>query len=199
MKLTQLAAAALLVASPLVASAAGYVEGYYVNSDLDVSLGSVGSGDDDGNGFGIRASHAFHTNYFAVGEAESLSYDETDIDVRFLRLGAGANSDPKAPVVGFIYGELVNASIDAGGDDSSETGYGAHFGAKFKPMTNVSLTARLGYVEIDETSGMEGLISGTYSFTPTLGATVAYRALNQSQGDADLDLSDWRIGVRYTY
>jgi hypothetical protein len=198
MKLTHLAAV-LLVASPMVVSAAGYVEGYYVNSDLDVSLAGAGSGDDDGAGFGIRASHALHTNYFLVGEAESISYDDSDTDVRFLRLGAGANSDPKASVVGFIYGEVVNASIDTGEDDSSETGYGAHFGAKFKPMTNVSLVARLGYVEVDEAGGMEGLISGTYSFTPNFGATVAYRALNQSQEGGDLDLSDWRVGVRYTY
>ena len=195
-----LIAATLLACTPFATMAAGYVEGYYVNAELEASVGGA-SGDVDGDGFGVRASHQINPGMFFTGEAETLSYDGNgdDLDIRFIRAGLGVNSNPETSLIGFGYGEIVNARSEAAGESESDTGYGVHVGGKLKASDKVHLLARLGFVDVGDSDGVEGLVSGTFHFTPNVGATLAYRMLNQGADGVDLDLTDWRFGVRYTY
>ena len=84
-----LLALTLAAALPFAASAAegvsyNYVEGGYAATNLSDGL-------PDADGFGARASVAFHPNFHVFGDYSSQEFDNTNVDVDQWRIGAGYN------------------------------------------------------------------------------------------------------------
>ncbi|AXQ27386.1 porin family protein [Solimonas sp. K1W22B-7] len=197
--------AALLVAAPFSTMAApasnGWLDVYYNDSDFEITVPGLGSGDDSGDGFGIRGGAKFSDAAFVYGEYQKNEYD-AGFEVQFLRAGLGyifSNSDNVE-----FYGkaEIDNVDLDDGsGSSSDETGFGIHGGLAFKPTPAIRLFGEIGYLDIgDAGDGLEYTIGAAFSFTDNLGLIADYRVSNLEDDDSvEVELSDLQLGVRFTF
>ncbi len=198
MKLIKTLGVGLFAMAPITAMAGGVgnnVDVYYVSSGLEVSVPGLGSGDDDGDGFGAKGRFAFSDNLFVSGEYQSVSYDDSDIDYDQLRAGVGINSAVGSQAVFYGLAEYVNADLD----DESESGYGVHGGVHFAVTDTFSLNGRIGYIDLGDADGMEYLVGAAFKLTDAFGIVADYRVTNLEEDNADLDIDDLRVGVRFTF
>lgn len=193
--------AAMLASGPALAQAAGSeIDLYYMSSGIEVDVDGFGSGDDDGDGFGVKGQFALSGPLFLTGEYQSASYDDSNLDANQLRGGIGYMfTNPKAPIAWFGQAELINLEFDDGSSDESDTGFGIHAGGLFKAADTITLTGRLGYVDVDGSSGLEFLIGASMQFTPKVGGFVDYRMSDFDDDDVTTTLDDLRLGVRLLF
>lgn len=197
MKLMHIMCAGLLAAVPMGSMAAGVgnqVDLYYISAGIDTAVG-----DDDGDGFGVKGQFAFADNLFFNGEYQSANYDDSDADLDQLRLGVGYNTSLNAQTVLYGLAEYARVKIKDGGSES-ENGFGLHAGLQFNINDAFGLNARIGYVDIgDFGDGVEFLVGASYSFSKPFGVFADYR-VSKLDGDlGDIDLDDFRVGVRFTF
>lgn len=205
MSLKYLAATAALACLPFAAYA-GSVDVYYIPSGkLEVSAFG-GSGDTDGNGFGIKTSIPVSKNgFFINGEYQSVSLDEIDTDVNQFRTGGGWMMPGERFRVGG-HAEYAQIELKSGGGNAKVNGYGIHGRVEFLPIPALNLHAQIGYLGLeddqsdDKVSGPEFAFGGAYQFTPVFGAFVDYR-MSQLSADSnvDTDFSDVRLGGRFSF
>lgn len=195
--------AALLAGVPLAVSADGMpnsLDLYYVSAGVEVDDPFLGSGDDDGDGFGIKGNFAVADSFFLAGEYQAVGYDDSDLDLDQFRGGIGVNSDPAAPAVWYGLAEFLNFELDDGTDSESESGFGIHIGGRFAINEIFSLNGRIGYVDVDDADGLEWLIGGDIAFTEQLGAFADYRVTSlEDDTDLESDFDDLRVGVRWRF
>ncbi len=196
MKLMHIMCAGLLAAAPMAGMAAGVgnqVDLYYISGGIDAG------GDDDGDGFGLKGQFAFADNLFFNGEYQSVGYDDSDVDLDQLRLGVGYNTSLNAQTVLYGLAEFARIKIDGGGSES-ESGFGLHAGLQYNMTEAFGLNARIGYVDIgDFGDGVEFLVGASFEFSKPFGAFIDYR-VTQLDGDfGDVDLDDFRVGIRFTF
>lgn len=195
--------AVLLAGAPLAASAGGLsnnLDLYYVSAGVEVDDPFLGSGDDDGDGFGIKGNFAIADSFFLSGEYQAVGYDDSDIDLDQFRGGVGVNSDPAAPAVWYGLAELLNFKLDDGSDSESDSGFGLHIGGRFAVNEIFAVNARIGYVDIDDADGLEWLIGGDFAFTKQLGVFADYRVTSlEDDTDIESDFDDLRVGVRWFF
>ncbi len=202
MRLQHVIGLGLLALAPVGAMAASPIgnnlDAYYISSGIE-----TGAGDDDGDGFGAKGRFAFADTLFFSGEYQSSNYDDSDSDLNQLRLGVGFNSSisPQATLYGlaeFIQAEPDNTGIPS--FDEAQNGLGVHGGIQFNLGDDVSLDGRLGYVDIgDLGDGVEFLVGATYRLTPAFGIFADYR-VTQIDGDfGDIDVDDFRAGLRFAF
>ncbi|WP_428311086.1 outer membrane protein [Hydrocarboniphaga sp.] len=193
--------AALAVPTTVFANEGAHVDGYYIpTSKLDVDLGGGVSGDDDGDGFGVKGIVPFGRaqNFFLEGEYQSSSYDDFDVDLDQLRLGGGWQIPLQTGTLA-IYGEYVDLQIDD--VDADLSGFGVHARLAFPIARNVQIYGQGGYLSLDDHGtydGFEFLVGASLDITPNIGAFVDYRHTDLS-GDVDYTLGDLRVGVRVLF
>lgn len=103
-----------------------------------------------------------------------------------------------------VGGSLENVSIDLnqGGLGLSMRGYSASAHASVSPIDNVTLTARVGYTDVDELNGMEYEVGAHYAINKQVTGFVEYRMANLDDEGfflGDVDLDTLRIGARYNF
>lgn len=188
------AIAAFAFAAPTMAAQGNnYVDGYFVLSELD-----AGPADDDGEGFGVKGAFQITPKVFLTGEFQSVDYDDFNIDVDQIRLGAGIGPGMGSSGEG-IYGRGEYIQFDDDSDDQDgvvgTVGYALPVNSAFR------LHGELGYVYVDDADGPELLVGGTYRLTQNLGIFADYRMsyLDPDRGGGDLDVADFRAGARFTF
>lgn len=174
-----------------------YLDVYFVpQSNLDVSVPGFGSGDVDGDEFGIKGRAHTAETVTLHGEFQSVSLDDVDLDVEQLRFGIGAHSS--ADTGTRFFGDAEFVSVDLDGDDQS--GFGLHGGLSFSGESQVSGFARLGYLSLDDVDGFEFSLGIDVAFNPSVGGFVDYRSIALEADDSsEFDFTDLRIGIRFHF
>ena len=197
MMLKQSLLAVAIAIAPMSAFAAGSLDVFYIDQDMEVQ----GGGNDDGDGIGFRG-------LAELGKGVSLTalYQDADLDT--------ANANLRETRIGLRYdtlchnikvgGSLENVSVDLNnsGTGLSMRGYSASAHASISPIDNISLSARVGYTDLDELAGMEYEIGAQYAINKQVAAFVEYRMGDlddEGSGFGDVDLDTLRVGARYTF
>lgn len=185
---------------PTLASAdpKGHLDLYFVPSaKLDITVPGLGSGDDDGDGFGVRGLGRIGEAVALTGEYQSTSYDDSDIDIDQLRLGLGLVGSTGSGV--FI--EYVDIELDG---DSAD-GFGIHGRLASDPAEAIGLYAQVGYLSIEDdfekNTGPEFSVGAVVRLNPNAGAFVDFRRTQVEGEDSEIEfeLTDIRAGVRFVF
>lgn len=220
MKLSKLAGAGLLALMPIVAAAqqmASMVDVYYVKTKMEHQSNTlIPTMDSSGDGFGIKGNFAVTDWLFAGGEYQSADSDlsvasfEGDIKLEQLRLGLGVNSTLNERAKIFALTEYIRRKEDIHLEGipfwrRSADGWGAHVGLQLDVTAAMNIDVRLGYVDVGvafldaDASGIELLLGAAYDITERVGVFIDYRHSSLSGEMVDVDLSEWRAGVRLPF
>lgn len=188
-----LAIAGLLLPLPAMA-VDSFVAGYYVpKADLEVTVDGLGSGEDDGDGFGLNTRIMVAPSLGFTGEYQSLSYDDSDGDIDQLRVGGGWFAEN-----GFaLTADFVQFDFD--GDEVD--GFGLHARFTGKVAQQVELFGELGYNNVeddagDEADGIEYLFGGAFYFNEQFSAFADYRSTSLEFDGGEFEFTDLRVGGR---
>jgi len=158
-----------------------FVEGGYINSDID-----TGPFNADGDGLGVRGSFAINEKFHAFGAHATQDLD-LDLDTDQLELGVGRHWRLQENV-DFI-GELSWVDVDLnspfGGTDDDGLGLGA--GLRGRLNSSLELEGRLNYVDLND-SNTSLSFSGRYFLWDrfAIGGGLEF----------DDDDTAWNIGLR---
>lgn len=168
--------ATLAVAAPLAAQAEGlsynYVEGRYVNTDID-------DVDVDVDGYDINASGLIAPNFFLFGsygqqETESINNGKLEYTTGTFGLGWRMPLNNQVDLVakgGLLYGE-IDGKGSASGLDDDDTGFLLNGGVRALLMPNFEVNGGVTYADVlddDETTLDVGAV---FSFTPAFAAVA---------------------------
>lgn len=207
------AAPGLAVAASDVSYNTSHFDLYYIPSaeikgSVETGLGTV-TAKDEGDGYGVKTRIGLGQLFFLSGEYQANDYspeeddnEELERDLNMYRLGGGLFI-PNSPF--FVEGEYIG--LDIGGDDDTgvtededRNGYGVHAGATAMVGERLTFIAKVGYVDVDDTDGVEYLVGGAFNFTPHFGAFVDYRASDlKGKNSQELELNDVRTGIRFSF
>jgi opacity protein-like surface antigen len=189
---------AVLLAAPLSAFAdyaSSNLDVYYMSSGLEVTVPDVGSGDDSGDGFGVKGQFAIAPDLFITGEYQSTTLDDLDADLDQMRFGIGGRAQIGLDLWGRLRVEYFDAEYD--GEDLDD-GFAGHAGLELQADA-LSVYGDVGYLWLDEADGPEFLIGAAFEFAPSLGVFADYRftSLEVDDGsDTEFEFDDFRVGVR---
>lgn len=188
------AAAACAFAAPAMAAQGdNFIDGFYVpwyEADF-------GAGDDDGDGFGVKGAFKVGEPIYLVGEYQTIELDDTDLDFDELRLGVGIGDGAGARGAG-LYGRVQYVDFDFDFDD--DDGVAGHLGYAVPVSPQFRLYGEAGYLLLSDVDGPELLAGATYQFAPNLAGFTDFRASYLDvDNSGDLDLSQFRIGARFTF
>ncbi len=197
----------LLLGAPFAAQAAGmnYLDAYYIpDSTLEIS-GSGGSIEsNDGDGFGAKlATTLGDGGLFLAGEYQSADYTASiagSAEVQTMRVGLGYQT----PWSVYLLGEYVRneAEISFGtlSIKDDEDGFGVHLGAKFDLVKYVTLDARVGYLDVGESDGLEYVVGLGFNLDRHFGLFVDYRVSDLERDDGvEAKVEDIRTGFRFRF
>ncbi|MES2721168.1 MAG: porin [Pseudomonadota bacterium] len=188
--------AVAIAVAPMTAFAAGSLDVFYVDQDIDIK----GAGEDDGDGVGFRGLAELGKGVSLTALYQDADLDAADANLRETRIGLRYDTTCHNIKVG---GSLENVSIDLnnGGVGLSMRGYSATAHASINLIDNLSLTARAGYTDVEELAGMEYEVGAHYAINKQVSAFVEYRMANlDDEGlGADVDLDTLRVGGRYNF
>lgn len=215
MRLNRTCSVALLLALPLAAQAGhqSNIDAYYIpESDFELEPDTPVPFDIDanGDGYGLKGQFQLGELFFLSGEYQAVDYGEDDDtgvlkdDLNTYRVGGGFFFSPDTPF--FVKGEYVGVDLGDTEDDDEDidedyNGYGVHLGVLGHYGQGFSINGQIGYVDLDGTDGMEYLVGVGFQFLGSIGAFVDYRAvdLKLKDGDGDMNLSDFRVGLRFVF
>lgn len=193
-----------------------YLELDYINLDID-EVGDSGDALDDldnGDGWGVRGSYAFPSNWFAfanysVTQADTSFTDDlnqsfnSDTDINRLDIGAGYHTplNTRTDLVfrlaytdydadGFDFGGSNSTSIDDLKDDSSD-GYFIDVGLRSQLGDNLEGSVGTRYTDLENNDDFGIIGNLMYEFSPALGLNVGMEA-----GDS---ITQILIGLRYSF
>lgn len=85
--------AVAMLSVPLAASASGgnNLDLYYLSSGIELEVPGLGSGEDDGDGFGAKGRFAISDALFLSAEYQTAKLDDLDEDLTQIRLGVGGS------------------------------------------------------------------------------------------------------------
>ncbi len=195
MMLKQTLLAVAIVLSPITAFAGGSLDVFYVDQNI-----SAGGPDDDGNGVGFRGQAALGQGVSLTALYQDAELKDADANLRETRIGL--SYDTKCHNINVGAGlETVGVDLNDGGLGASLRGHSLNAHASISPIDKVSLTARIGYTDVDELAGMEYEVGAQYAIDKQISAFVEYRManLNDEGFGADVDLDTLRVGGRYTF
>ena len=188
-------AACGFVAPALAAPGNNYVDGYGFFSEFDPQ----GAGSEDGVGMGVKGAFQVADKVYLTGEFQTVEYDfGPDVDFDQIRLGAGFGPG-MGPNSEGLYGrvEYLNFDFSPGQDDDGvggAIGYGLPLNSQFR------VHGEVGYLYLDDIDGPELLLGATYRIAQNLGVFADYRmSFLEADGGGDIDVSDLRLGVRFTF
>lgn len=188
-----------LVALPVAGMAADPFQSvglYFLNTDVEVTS-PTGSGDDDGDGFGIDGLFRVGDQAFIDAEYQSSETDDFDIEIDQLRFGLGFHSLATEGGV-TLYGQGEYVSFESDGDD--ESGFGLHGGAILPLSPQFHLRGDLGYLTLDDSDGFEFTFGGQFDLNPQFGLFADYRMTSlEDDNDNELDITDIKLGGRFLF
>ncbi|SFF22412.1 Outer membrane protein beta-barrel domain-containing protein [Fontimonas thermophila] len=203
--------AGMVFAAPLTATAANLdsIDAYYVaDSTLELKSGGASAESEEGDGFGVKLTlmlgeHVFLSGLYQSTDVEDIggagsgvrgSTDDT-------RIGLGYNTS--LPIYAFV--EYINYDVEVNGGSlgsasNSETGFGAHVGARFDLATYFTLDARAGYLDIGDADGFEYLAGIGLDLDRNFGLFADYRVVElDGDNDAEQNTQDVRAGFRFRF
>ena len=177
----------LAAAVPFAASAAegisyNYVEAGYAATDLSDGLL-------DADGFGARASVAFHPNFHVFGDYSHQDIDNINVNADQWRLGLGYNHQisPRADLLTRVAYEKVDLGRYGDAD-----GWSVEAGARGALTGNLEGYALAGYEDGDAFDGdFYGRLGATVKFTPNWGLSADVKF--------NSDDTAWFVGPRFTW
>lgn len=192
-------AACGFAAPALAAQGNNYVDGYGFFSDIDIDgLGVDDS--DDGVGMGVKGAFQVSDQVYLTGEFQTVEYDDFDEDFDQVRIGAGFGPG-MGPNAEGLYGRVEYVDMDIGFADDG--GVGAWVGYGLPLNQQFRIHGEAGYLLLDDIDGPEILIGATYRIAQNFGVFADYRMsfleADVGPGDVDVDVSDLRLGVRFTF
>lgn len=186
--------------TPAQAASLGYIDGYYIPSaELEISDAGI-SGEDDGDGFGVKGRARFADQLFFTGEYQAVEYDDSELELDQLRAGVGFSSavSPELNLIGRA--EFVQVEVDSPFQDSEdETGYGVHAGAEAMLAPQFMAHGSVGYISVDDADGPEFLAGLRFLANESISIFADYRVTRLSDSGSDLDLDDLRIGAGFSF
>ena len=195
LKKTLLAVA--LAVTPFTAFAGGSLDVFYMDQDLESEAGL----DDDGDGIGFRGLASLGKGVSLTALYQDADLDDNDLTLRETRIGLRYDTTCHGIAVGGSL-ENVSAEFNAGGPGITLRGYSASAHASVSPMDKVTLTARVGYTDVDELAGMEYEVGINYAINKQVTGFVEYRMANLDDEGfflGDVDLDTLRVGARYNF
>lgn len=200
MNIAKLAGAAALLAVSTAQAQQNNLDVYYADSTVEVTVPGFGSFDEDGDGFGVRGAFAISELAAVTAEYQAVTFDDSDLDLDQLRAGLLiALSAFDTPLSWYAAAEYIRLEADDGFDSDSDSGFGLHVGGRFEVVPGLGLGARVGYVDIDDSDGIEWLVEAVLAATPTLAVFADYRLTSVEDDDVETDLDDLRLGVRLRF
>lgn len=192
-------ACGLLLFSGAAGAANGYLDLYFVPSaKLDLTIPGVGSGSDDGSGFGARLLAPLSGTSAAIsGEYQSVGYDDSGIDFDQFRVGLGIIGESRSGV--FV--EFVSADLDG----SKADGLAVQARLEGGGGGGASFYGQLGYAKLDDDaenlSGLEFTIGIALPINDQTGAFLDYRRsqLEGHDSGVEFEFTDLRAGIRINF
>ena len=186
------AAAALAWCGPAAAGTPdGYLDLFYVPSaKFEITDPGLGSGEDDGDGFGVKGMAPLSEFTVLTGEYQSIGYD-AGFDIDQMRIGAG--------FMGARGGGVMVEYLDIT-EGIEADGFGAHL-----RLGSDNFYAQLGYLMLDggseDVTGPEFAVGFAADFSPTAGLFVdARRSMIEGEdSNVEVETTDIRVGVRFTF
>lgn len=196
MKIKQTLLAVAIVITPMSAFAAGSLDVFYMHQKAEFASGDK----DDGNGVGVRGQATLGQGVSLTALLQDAELKDNDINIRETRIGL--SYDTKCHDIDVGGGiESVGMDLNDGFVGGALRGYSVNAHASISPIDNVTLSARVGYTDVDELAGMEYEIGASYAINKNVSGFVEYRMVNADDegfGD-DLDLDTLRVGARYNF
>ena len=193
MKILSMIGLAAALASPAAFAGnmpIGSVGGYVTQETLDT--GSA-FGDDSGTGFGVRGWMSLNGPFFVHLEYQSVDLDDFNATIDQLRMGGGFVGQINPGAMWLVKAEYIDT-----GSDADQSGFGVHGGVIFMASDTVGLMGTLGYIETDDTDGLEYDLGVKFNFTHEWAGMIDYRAyMGSVDPSGDFDLSDIRFGISY--
>jgi hypothetical protein len=191
MKKLHLMGLAALFAAPVAFAGdmpAGQFAGYVTMTSVETEDTGVDF-DDDGTGFGLRGWASVNGPFFVHGEYQTVTLDDTDLDIDQLRLGGGYAMDMW----------LVKAEYIDFGSDLDQAGFGVH-GGLHTMSDQVGFYGTVGYLTTDDTDGIELNAGVSFAFNPQFSGVLDYRTyLGSVDPNGDITVGDLRVGVAYNF
>jgi len=176
---------------PVVAQADGlsysYLEGAYINTDID-------NFDRDVDGFALRGSFEVTDNVFLFGDYsdQSTSIFNTDYGLQQLKLGVGyawpldKNLD--------LYGKVgyVHAELDVPGRNPDDDGYLLAVGMRGRVLDALELEGSVNYIDLNDSGDDTSLgLAARYFFMPQFAVGL--------EGDFGDNADTYGVNVRWNF
>ncbi|MCB1685302.1 MAG: hypothetical protein R3E82_02490 [Pseudomonadales bacterium] len=158
-----------------------YLEGAYVNSEVD-----VGPFDVDGDGVSIGGSFAVVDKAHLFGSYTTQDFD-FGVDIDVIRLGGGINLELSNMLDFVATAAYVDVSVDGGSDDD---GYELTGGLRSQLTDQFQLDGRIAYTDLGNGSDDTSLLIDARFFV------VESLAIAGGVEIGD-DATTWKIGVRW--
>lgn len=197
--------AGALMAAPLVAQAGdmAHLDIYYiVDSTLEFDFdGADAVESDDGDGFGVKLAAMLGESVFVAGEYQSSDneFASARATVETARIGLGyKTASPVYVLVEYVSNELKvdQALLSIDGD---EDGWAGHIGIKADLVKFVTLDARLGYLDVGESDGLEYIVGLGLNLDRNFGLFADYRVSELDNDRGDTSVQDIRAGLRFRF
>lgn len=198
--------AVAMLSVPLAASASGgnNLDLYYLSSGIELEVPGLGSGEDDGDGFGAKGRFAISDALFLSAEYQTAKLDDLDEDLTQIRLGVGG-SIPISPELWvsaraeYVDSEIENFFFD--GSALEDDGPAFHAGLVFA-SGGFSLFGEVGYLKLGDSDGPEFSVGAAFAMSEAIGLFLDYRLTSLEIDDSDgseFDIDDFRAGIRLSF
>lgn len=186
----------LLVSGAALADSPEWDTAYvsYLNSNVD-----VGFADESFNGFGLGGSLSFSSDWLLVADLKSVSEDfgNSSLDLRTTSVGGGYRFSMSESTDLYGTATLETLAVDAGSDDSSETGFGVGIGIRSMLTPAIEFDAKVDYLKIDSQTVTRARAGADYFINQNMSLGLGYELYSPS--DVDLDINTLSARFKYTF
>lgn len=195
----------LALVSPMSAvgnPTAGAIDFVYVpKSEFELNIPGTGSGDDDGDGFGVKGWAKVSDAVFVHGEYQSTETDEFSIEIDQVRAGVGGMAEISEAVTAYGVLEYTDFELSVPGAGSADDdGFAVHGGLLASVTPQFGLEASFGLIKLGDVDGNEIRLGARYRFSPEFSGFADYRATSLEEDDGtEFDISDFRLGVGFHF
>jgi hypothetical protein len=158
-----------------------------VESDADGSF--------DGSGLGGRVEVGGALHIYGEYMQSSLDDNATDLDFSDSRLGMAYRSHMDQ---GYLLAALEYAGLDFDGGGKQQ-GIGAHLGAGFNATDSVAVYGRVGMLALEDLDGPEIRFGASARLNEGTRVFAEYRSAMLSETGNDVDVTDLRVGVNFSF
>lgn len=197
--------AGALLAAPVAAQAAdmAHLDVYYiVDSTLEFDFnGAATVESDDGDGFGVKLAAMLGESVFVAGEYQSSDneFANARATVETARIGLGYKTSwPIYVLAEYVSNELKidQTLFPVEGD---EDGWAGHIGLKADLVEFLTLDARVGYLDVGESDGLEYLVGIGLNLDRNFGLFADYRVSELENDGGESSVEDIRAGLRFRF